>query len=102
MQWPIYRTIILDPLADAFVQSATQNTKRFADQWQGVEWRLARKPEAGLPRYPKAPRRHLIYVFPANELAHTQELWVLYSYNRDKVIVHALRFGTSDSQEEQT
>ena len=91
MQWPVYRTIFLEPPARKFVEEV-KDAQRFDEQWRGVDWILARKPESGLPRYLKEPTKYLIYVFPANELARTKELWVLYSYDEDAVTIHAVRF----------
>ena len=91
--WPQYRTVVLDRRAQEFVDLESSRTPRFDDQWRGVEWRLARRPDTGIPRLAMNQTDFLVYVFPANEFATTRELWVLYSYNQDRVTIHAARFG---------
>ena len=74
-------------------QESSNGEHRFEDQWSGVEWHLARKPEKGRPRYREEPEKFLLYIPAANPIAKTRELWVLYSYDQNKVNVHAIRFG---------
>ncbi len=92
--WSQYRTIVLDESARRFVDSELSRPRRFDDQWSGVEWRLARKPEIGVPRWSAKPNEYLFYVFSANEVAATRELWVLYSYDQNEVHIHAACFGS--------
>ena len=93
MPWSVYRDVALEPQAQTFVDGAVSDGARFEDQWRGVEWLLARTPEKGTPRYPHEPTKFLIYVFPANQWAKTRELWVLYSYDDDRVTIHLVQFG---------
>lgn len=70
--WIPCRTIILDKDAEEFVkENETSQDERFEDQWRGVEWFLARKPDQGIPRNPKEPCKYLIYNFSADKLANT-------------------------------
>ena len=91
--WAVYRTIVLDEPVRKFVDHESSKANRFEDQWDGVVWHLARKPEKGLPRYPQNPDKYLLHIFAANPLGSTRELWVLYSYNQNEVQIHAIRFG---------
>ena len=89
MAWrPPLRTVILDPEAEAFVRRE-ESSYRFRDQWEGIEWHLAHKPDRGLPRFPDEPTKNLIDIFPSNPLANLTGLWVLYSYDDETVTVHA-------------
>ena len=93
MQWSVYRDVALDPQAQRFVDEATAQTPRFDDHWRGIEWRLARSPEKGTPRYHHEATKYLVHVFPQNKVAETRELWVLYSYDDVRVTIHRVRFG---------
>lgn len=92
-QWPTYRTVILDPTAQAFVDSNAKPGNRFDDQWRGTEWLICRKPEIGLPRDKQSPGKFVVLVVAKNDLAGTRELWVLYSYGDTEVTVHAIKFA---------
>lgn len=92
--WLPCRTVVLDDEAEAFVRAQEHQGSRFEDQWQGIEWLLARKPEYGSSRFPEEPCSYLVYVFPGDDLASTQELWVLYSYDQNEVVIHSVKFGT--------
>lgn len=94
--WKLYRTVVLDKRAEAFVDKESLSASRFDDHWRGVEWLLARKPQSGIPRKASDPKKYLVYVFPDNNLAGTKDLWVLYSYNEDQVVIHAVDFGIED------
>lgn len=92
-QWPTYRTVVLDARAQEFVDSNSSPGSRFDDQWRGIEWLLCRKPDLGLPRHKNVPTKFLLLVVASNEIANTREVWVLYSYDDNNVIVHAIAFG---------
>ena len=98
--WPQLRTIVLDRRSQEFVDREQQQSLRFEDHWRGVEWRLARTPEAGAPRVRSKPDGYLVCVIPANQLAKTRELWILYSYNQDEVQVHGIGFGPDGDADE--
>ena len=91
-QWPTYRSVILDKPAELFVTRSSKIAPRFDDQWSGVEVLLARIPEQGTPRNSNRPCQDLIFVYAAHKIAKTRELWVLYSYDQNQVIVHAAKF----------
>ncbi len=93
MPWGLtLRTVVLDEKALEFHEQAMDRNCRFDDQWAAVEWLLSKAPENGQFRDEDYPHRNLIYVVPADELAGTKELWVLYSYDSQQVTVHAIRF----------
>ena len=80
----------------SWTRQKTVTTPRFDDHWRGVEWFLARRPEKGTPRSHQDATKYLVYVFPQNTSAKTRELWVLYSYDDDRVDIHLVRFGAED------
>lgn len=92
MPWLNARDVALDSKAEEFVDQMEAKNPRFEDHWRGAEWLLARSPEIGLPRDQHEPMKYLVHVIPGNPLAKTLELWILYSYNVDKVTVHCARF----------
>ena len=92
-QWFAARSVVLDDTVREFVDRAQEAHARFENQWRGVEWRLARTPEKETPRRPHDPTKYLICVIPEKELATTHELWLLYSYDEDEVVIHWARFG---------
>ena len=96
--WPQFRTVVLDHRAQDFVDREQRQSPKFENQWRGVEWLLARTPEAGAPRVPASPMSYLVYVIPANPLAGTRELWVLYSYNQEEVQVHGVEIGPDEEE----
>lgn len=90
--WSQYRTIVLEPKAESFVSKQERELPRFEEQWQGVEWILARSPDKGIPRLHSEPDKFLLEGISANDAAGTQELWILYSYDKDCVYVHDVKF----------
>ena len=96
--WPQYRTVVLSHRAQEFVDREEKQAPRFDDHWRGVEWLLARTPEAGVPRKRTSHQNHLVYVIPANQLAGTLEICVLYSYDQDEVQIHGAKFGPKDEE----
>lgn len=99
--WQQYRTVVLDHGAQEVVDREQADRPRFEDQWRGVEWKLARSPQGGVPRFGSEPTRFLVYVFPKNAIAKTCELWVLYSYNDTEVQVHMVNAVSDDESEGQ-
>lgn len=87
MWWNGYRTIVLDQLAQSFVDTHTTANASMEARWRGVEWLLARTPEVGTPRDKTAPKNFLIVVFDVTPLF--LKLGVLYSYDDNNVFVHA-------------
>jgi len=91
--WPTYRTVILDQSVQEFVDEQVQVANRFEDQWNGIEWLLARSPHIGLPRDRNNPTTNVLYVVAANETAGTNEVWLLYSYTDSEVAIQGIKFA---------
>ena len=68
--WKTYRTIVLEPNAQATVDSCAQKVSRFDDIWGGLEWLLARKPECGVIKIVSGVRYNLC-VRKSDDLAKT-------------------------------
>lgn len=96
MLWATHRTVVLEKRTQEFVDEVHLLAPRFDDQWRGVEWLLARTPQVGTPRLTDKQEEYLICVFPRNNLAGTNELWVLYSYDKDQVVIHAAHFNVEE------
>lgn len=91
--WPTYRSVALDSAAEAFVDLHAVPGARFEDHWNGIVWLISRTPDVGLPRDRHNPQQHVLLVSAGSDLAGTREVWLLYSYDDDKVIVHAVRYA---------
>ena len=91
--WATYRTVVLDPRAEKFVAELGPNGNRFTEQWDGIEWLLARTPEIGVSRHSDQPSSFLLLAVGANEIAKTKDIWVLYSYSDGEVTIHDARFA---------
>ena len=88
-----YRTIILEPDAQQFVDSALKQNPRFGDRWRSIEWLLARTPEAGAYRWPNASSEYWLKDFSEKRLAKTPNLVLLYSFTENDVRIYRVRFG---------
>lgn len=97
--WSQHRTVVYDGSASKDLDRYTKLHSRFDDLWHGIEWKLCRKPETGTPRLVDDPHKHLIYVFPSNELAQIPKVAVLYSYSDNEVNVHAILVPESQDDE---
>ncbi len=94
--WLLYRTVVLDPRAQESVDLELSKNTRFAELWRAVEWLLARTPEAGMPRLGTNPDKFLVCVISRDRVVEIQglpELWILYSYTQDEVLIHAVSLG---------
>jgi len=91
------RTVLLDDAAQRFVDRSREKYERFEDHWRGITWRLARSPEKGIPRDPLKPDQYLNIVIPANLIAGTVEIWLLYSYTENETCIHRALFGDGPS-----
>lgn len=84
------RTVILSQLASAVIDDATANPAfaRVHDAWQGLEWRLCRRPTDGIPR------RFGYHVFKQSGIRelNVPTIIALYTFNDDTVTIAALSF----------
>lgn len=81
---------MLDQQPQEAVDDATPKFARFDQVFMGLEWLLARSPSRGLRgRINGEPVR--IYVQGGDTTAATPEIWVVYTYNDDEVVIKALR-----------
>ena len=88
-----YRTIVVEPEAQSFIDQHLRRKNRFDEYLSGLEWLICRKPEIGTATDKNNPTRFLLYVAPAPKLGEGVEIWLLYSYDEQKVIIHSMRFN---------
>jgi hypothetical protein len=88
--WQPYRTVVLDGRAQDFIDRHATPGARFAEHWDGIVWLLCRTPEIGTARDRHDPTRFVIHVSAGSGLAGTKDVWVLYSFTDDEVIVHGV------------
>ncbi len=92
--WLTYRSVVLEDRAQSFIDEHATPGDRIESQWNGVVWLISRKPEVGRPRNMQSSTKYLVFVVAESEIANTQELWVLYSYDDREVVVHAVSFAS--------
>jgi hypothetical protein len=84
------RTVILDLLAAAMLDAAIVDPKldRVRDAWQGLEWRLCRRPADGVPR------KFGYYLYKQLGILELRipTIIALYTFDDDTVTVSALAF----------
>jgi hypothetical protein len=84
------RTIILNLSAAATLDDATANHtfSRVQDAWQGVEWRLCRRPTDGIHRR----LGYHVYKQSGIRELNVPTIVALYTFNDDTVTIAALSF----------
>ena len=92
--WQRFRTIVLDPRAQLFVDENSATGARFNEHWDGIVWLLCRTPNISIPRSRQEPKRFLLLVSEGAGFAGTRDVWILYSYDDQEVVVHGVSFGT--------
>ena len=81
---------MLDPQPQAEIERATAAFERFEEAFTGLEWLLARSPERGL-RGRITGETVRIYVQGRDRTAGTPEIWVVYTYSDDEVVIKAMQ-----------
>ena len=86
-QWSKLKTIVEEPEAEASIDRLSQEYPRFSDQWEGLKWLLARKPEE-ISRIRKVDNHvfHLAHR-TGDKLFRTLEIAVVYKIEDSEVIV---------------
>jgi hypothetical protein len=88
------RTIKLEHSVAKFKDAKTLHDEHnFYNQWDAMEFLLAKRPEIGVSPAGGAANEDLIHVVAADELAGTKDLVVLYSYDDNFVIIHGARYA---------
>lgn len=86
MIWRRYRTVVESAAATASVDKFSDEFDRFDQAWEGVKWRLSHKPEIG-KRGEYSGLQFCLYNFAGDTIAGTPEIWVVYSYDDDEVLI---------------
>lgn len=86
------RTVILSQEAQRTHDDALTAFPRFDEAYQGLEWRIARSPAQGAKgRYSEALGVYVcLVVQEGNWIAETPEIWVLYTFDDQEVLIHNL------------
>ena len=84
------RTVVLDPQPQRAVDAAMAVAPRFEEVFMGLEWLLARSPGRGLKGRIN-DQTVWVYVQGGDRTADTPELWVVYTYDDEQVVIRALR-----------
>lgn len=86
-RWSTHRTVVEEPDAEASVEKLKRRFDRFSDQWEGLKWLLARKPnDIAL----KATLEGTVYCLAhrkGHEVFGIPEIAVLYKYDDNEVVV---------------
>lgn len=94
--WATHREIAYDAPAQAVIDAYVDPSARFQDQLMAIEWLLCRTPQIGLPRIAQSPTQFVLHVAKGDALAKTNDVWLLYSYDDQKVIVHGVHIDGRD------
>lgn len=65
----------------------------FYNQWDAMEFLLAKRPEIGASPAGGPLNEDLIHVVAADDLAGTRDLVIVYSYDTNFVIIHGARYA---------
>lgn len=97
MSWFQFRTIVLQPSASKACDSFNKEFDRFEEAFDGLQWLLTRNPDKGRRRSTGDIQWH-VYVQAPDILAKTPEIWVLYRYDEDEVVIEALNAKAFDPE----
>ena len=100
MTWKTLRTVVHELDVSALVDVLTERHDRFVEVWQGIEWILARTPDLKGSARREGVENVRIYVFAGDELAGTPDVWVVYKFDDNEVII--LGVTVPDGEPEET
>lgn len=89
MLWQRTRSIVPDHSAQQKIDEASASIRRFDEVWRGLEWLLARSPEARAHKIVDG-RQYWLMVRSGDSLAGTPTVAVVYSFTDDEVFVHGV------------
>lgn len=91
MPWLRLRSIVLEDDAAVEIDAANEDFARFAEAWEGICWLLARDPE------PKESFKtaysgsvYTLYGVKGDKTAGTPDMWLVYQYDDDEVVIHGV------------
>lgn len=88
--WITHREVVYEPAARKILDQFTDPHDRFHDQLMGIEWLLARTPWIGVPATKEDRSKNVLYVCQGDDLAGTSDVWLLYSYDDERVTVQGI------------
>jgi len=100
MPWLKQLNVIFDDYAKAEIEVARKKYSRFDDGLNGLIWLLSRNAEP-VGSFPTSPARdEFMYGFDGDFSAEIPEMWVVYSYDDNDLIVYAINaMDASDAAE---
>ena len=91
--WVLMRTVRLEHTVQEFKDSHSADDEgKFYEQWDAMEFLLAKNPEVGVSNFDAPKGEDLLYVVAADDMARTRDLAIVYSYNDELVIIHGAEF----------
>ncbi|MFN3521005.1 MAG: hypothetical protein ACK4YQ_02060 [Phenylobacterium sp.] len=87
MTWKTLRTVIHELDVSVLVDALTERHPRFAEVWEGIEWLLARTPDLKGSARREGAENIRIHPFAGDELAGTPDVWVVYKFDDNEVVI---------------
>ena len=93
-KWFSARTIVEEDVVSATIDEETSKYRRLNEIFEGLKWRLARKPEDG---YPISEDKMMIKTYSWS-IDGAAAITAIYSYDDESVVVEAVRVSSSDEE----
>lgn len=89
MSWQVLREVVEELDVSNYVDLFTEKFPRFEEAWEGLKWLLSRNPapKGSARREAVSGGEYRSYVSASDPLAKTPEIWVVYTYTDDQVII---------------
>ena len=88
MTWKALRSVVEELDVSETVDLLTEKHPRFSEAWDGIKWLLARTPDLkGAVSRQDATLNYRAFVFAGDPLADTPDIWVVYHFTDDEVII---------------
>jgi hypothetical protein len=85
--WNTLRTVVHELDVSVLVDALAERYERFGQVWDGIEWILARTPDLKGSARREGSENIRIYVFAGDELAETPDVWVVYKFDDNEVVI---------------
>lgn len=89
MAWQVLRTIVEELDVENLVEILGERYPRFDEAWVGLKWLLSRNPtpQGSARRSNDQGREYRTYVSAGDEVAKVPDIWVVYTFTADEVVV---------------
>jgi len=88
--WVVLRTVIEEPEVSEAADKFSADFARFGDAWDALRWLIAREPnQKNAARHVagESGTEYMVYVQAGDVLANTPDIWILYTYTVDSVVI---------------